>query len=159
MFDARIIKLVFGLCGLLVCLLVVPLLFLRSPVEVPGSAGPKRITVADYIEQARLATGIAASTRYKVAVSEYLFSQGIMPVSNEELGMSSYEPYEDDALRAITVEPEGVLRLSMLLKDESVEDVRLIPTYHESSGTVRWKCESYLPLIKNVLSDCQILDR
>ncbi len=159
MFDARIIKLVFGVGGLLVCLLIVPLLLLRSPVEVPGPAGSTRISAADYIEQARLATGIAASTRYKVAVSEYLFSQGVMPVSNEDLGMPRYEPYEDDALRSITVESAGVLRLSMQLKDGSLEDIRLIPTYHESSGTVRWKCESYLALIKNVLSECKILDR
>jgi hypothetical protein len=159
MFDARIIKLVFGVGGLLVCLLVVPLLFLRSPGDVTSQSDSKRMVVADYIEQARLASGIAASSQYKAAVSEYLFSQGIMPVSNEDLGMPRYEPYEDDALRTITVESEGVLRLSMLLKDESLEDVRLIPTYHESSGTVRWKCQSYLPLMQKVLSDCQILDR
>ena len=155
MFDSRIVKFVFGVGGLLVALFVVPLLFLRGPME-PGVAGSSRTATASYRDRARLAQAMATAAHFKMAVTEYFFATGEMPDTNNDLDLADYVPYGDDALRAVVVETDGVLRLSMQLSDGTQGDVRLVPVYHESSYSVRWQCRSGgLPVIKKVMPGCQ----
>ncbi len=158
MFDARIVKLIFGLVGLLAALLVVPLLFLRGPMET-GVGRASQSVAASYRDQARLAQAMAMATPFKLAVDSYFFDRGEMPDTANDLGLADYEPYQDDALRSVVVETDGVLRLSMQLGNGARGVVRLIPVYHESSFSIRWQCRSWgLPVMKKVLSDCQEQD-
>lgn len=100
------------------------------------------------------------AARYQRAVSDYFYARGEMPFDYQDLNLADYAPYRDDALRAVVIEPEGVLRLSLRLGNGARGEFRLVPVYQTPAAGLRWRCRAQgVPLIRTVLPECKILDR
>jgi type IV pilus assembly protein PilA len=116
-------------------------------------------TSQEYSRRALLYSAIASAAMFKVAVTEFYFSEGRLPFSNSQIGMSEPSSYANEALRAISVGSGGVVTLHLnekLAAPAKTAEVNLQPVPSKDGRLDKWQCSSNAGRdIQTMLSACK----
>lgn len=90
------------------------------------------------LRAAHLANGFDAAGSVKTAVAEYFITYGKWPTSNREAGISDPGSYKADNLSAITVLPDGRIRMTFV--DNGKQQQVWLHGLVNKAMQVLWKC-------------------
>lgn len=93
----------------------------------------------DYTIRTKLGEGIAMSAAAKVAVSEYVISEGVLPTSNASAGLAA--TISGDNVADVQVGAAGVITVTYSAPTEiASSNVTLTPS--TTPGSIVWTCAS-----------------
>lgn len=88
---------------------------------------------------AQAAEALSRANMMKVAIAEYYMSMGQWPSKLSDLGMGQPTDFEGGPVSSITIEPEGVVAVSMKPDVAAGGKLRLVPKT-SPSGMIEWNC-------------------
>ncbi len=117
-------------------------------------------SIADERAVFAIRNDVAAASMARVAIAEYYMSNGRMPASNAEAGLPEPETYKGQALRSMTVAPDG----SMVLEFDAASGVEggRIEWHPDLTGIesmgMQWHCSTHdYAQIARALPNCEYL--
>ena len=106
----------------------------------------------DYVIRSKVSEGMGFLAEAKTSVSEYYYTNKILPTSNQQAGLASAEDYDKQKyIRALdlTTAAPGVISVTFKLIGTSSDgkELQLIPNTRD--GVINWEC---LPPEENGIS-------
>lgn len=94
-----------------------------------------------YEARTAILEGLSRATGMRMNIVEYYMTNGAMPASNQELGISGPTSFAQNALETLEIVEGGGIRLTF--NEQSGVDggvIDLLPTLEQESGSVGWRC-------------------
>lgn len=116
-------------------------------------------SASNYMNASTIAEGMAQATRFKFMISQHYMITGEFAGSNEAMGLPEPESFANRAIKSISVQPSGSIKIIYTEASGMVNgSVLFVPEINRSTSELKWKCVSYSYRgIHNVNPDCKYL--
>lgn len=88
---------------------------------------------------AQAADALARASVMKVAIAEYYMSMGAWPMKTTDVGVGEPTDFAGGPVASITIEPEGVIAVSLKPEVALGARIRLVPRV-TPAGMIEWSC-------------------
>lgn len=108
--------------------------------------------------QRDLMNAMSAASQFKVAIAEFMQTEGRVPTSNTQVGLSAPERYADGALLRLAIEQGAVVANFRSGNSGASPRFRLIPDSPDRHpvGVVRWRCDTNIALAARMFTSCEL---
>jgi Pilin (bacterial filament) len=125
--------------------------------SVDGARQAMDAQAKDMDRRALLTEAAGRATMFRVSLTDYYQSHGRWPRDPSEVGLPSPDDLQGGAARAIAVDGNGVVTLTLDERFQPRSTMVLTPRTNTATGMVEWDCAiEGDPLMRQVLTRCKV---
>jgi len=106
---------------------------------------------SDYTTRAKVAEGLSYGSSYKIAATEYYYSNNKLPTNIDQLGLETFISY--GVVKDIRVEADSSIRIRYAIPEIYDESVLLTPEVR--NNVIQWRCHSDTMSRQFLPSECR----
>ncbi len=107
----------------------------------------------DYTKRARVSEGLSLAGGAKASVSEYVSSNNVFPINNDQAGLAAKSKIEGNGVTSVEVKTAGTIEVTF--NEKVGNGATLIMKPETTDGGIKWNCKGGTLASKLRPSECR----